>query len=261
VETQCPDILHGLGHMLACINEKIAIPLQVPSIVQPSCSSQNFVFTQCNTASGGVESVAVRVFHWIEGTTLSRVKPDLPLMVQLGGGIGEVWRALDGFTHPSFKRQHLWDVRQLALSRPLLSYVDCPQVRACIEAVHVQFSQVLAVSEQLPWSVIMADCNDANVIVTDAADAEAVVRVEGLIDFSDAVYTWSVNEVAIAMAYALLTSYGKEQPYKVPNLHTYTSTPTPTHIYLHTYTYTPTPNTYIPTQPNTHTYTPIHLHT
>jgi Ser/Thr protein kinase RdoA (MazF antagonist) len=130
VETECPDILHGLGHMLQRINQQIAIPLQVPSIVQPlsAVCVENFVMMQCRTASGGVELVAVRVFMWIEGTTLSRAQPDLRLMSELGTGIAEVWRALDGFAHPSFSRQHLWDLRQLALSKPLLCYVDCPQV-------------------------------------------------------------------------------------------------------------------------------------
>jgi Ser/Thr protein kinase RdoA (MazF antagonist) len=77
--------------------------------------------------------------------------------------------------------------------------------------VHQRFHDtILPLSAQLPTSVIMADCNDANVIVTEGENCE----VTGLIDFSDAVHTWRVNELAIAMAYALLTSYGKEEPYK-----------------------------------------------
>lgn len=52
----------------------------------------------------------------------------------------------------------------------------------------------------------MGDCNDANVILNNKND------VKGIIDFGDAVYTWSINEVAIAMAYVLLTEYGRLNP-------------------------------------------------
>jgi Ser/Thr protein kinase RdoA (MazF antagonist) len=66
---------------------------------------------------------------------------------------------------------------------------------------------VLPLSDSLPRSVIMGDCNDANIITREGV-------VSGLIDFSDAVHTWSVNEIAIAMAYALITSFGQLSPYE-----------------------------------------------
>jgi Ser/Thr protein kinase RdoA (MazF antagonist) len=37
--------------------------------------------------------------------------------------------------------------------------------------------------------------------------------VVGLIDFNDAVYTFTVNEIAIALAYTLTSEYGQSQPY------------------------------------------------
>lgn len=44
------------------------------------------------------------------------------------------------------------------------------------------------------------DFNDANIVLTpDLQD------VAGVIDFGDASYTWVVNDVAIAMAYAMLS--------------------------------------------------------
>ena len=46
-------------------------------------------------------------------------------------------------------------------------------------------------------SVIHGDMNDGNVIVESD-------RVAGIIDFGDAVYSWSIGELAIAIAYAVL---------------------------------------------------------
>lgn len=131
-------------------------------------------------------------------------------MVQLGRGIGDVTVALSGFDHPAFHRFHLWDLTQMDTSMPLIDYVDNPAVRDCIRLIHHAFkTHVEPVSGDLPRAVIMADCNDANVIVTESEPCQ----VTGLIDFSDAVNTWRVNEIAIAMAYSLLTSYGKAQRY------------------------------------------------
>lgn len=222
IDTEFPDILHGLAHMLARINENVKTSIQVPSVIQPiqpiqkssddaSIAAANFVFVENCAVSGGTqETVAVRVFTWISGTTLSRVTPTLDLMVQLGRGIGDVTVALSGFDHPAFHRFHLWDLTQLGTSMPLIDYVDSPAVRECIRSIHHAFkTQVEPVSQSLPRAVIMADCNDANVIVTEAEP----YNVTGLIDFSDAVNTWRVNEIAIAMAYSLLTSYGNTQRY------------------------------------------------
>ncbi len=54
----------------------------------------------------------------------------------------------------------------------------------------------------------MGDWNDANVIV-DPTNAEEVV---GAIDFGDSLHTWKINDLAIAMAYAAVSSLGKVKP-------------------------------------------------
>jgi Ser/Thr protein kinase RdoA (MazF antagonist) len=56
--------------------------------------------------------------------------------------------------------------------------------------------------------VIMSDYNDANIIV----DAGNVERVVGVIDFGDSLSSWRVNDVAIGMAYAAVSAYGKQRP-------------------------------------------------
>jgi len=151
---------------------------------------------------------------------LSRVQADLRLMVELGTAVGIVWRCLNGFNHDAFRSRHLWDLAQFHSLNTIqyLSYVDDSDVRACIQRNYESYQQlVLPVSNLLPTAVIMADCNDANVIVaTDTYQVEAVgpLRITGLIDFSDAVDTWSCNEIAITMAYGLLSSYGRQHRYK-----------------------------------------------
>jgi Ser/Thr protein kinase RdoA (MazF antagonist) len=216
-DTSNPDLMHGLPHMLEAIHKGVKYGVEVPSIINPATeepggTAHDFVFFEdCTVVDGSKQRVAVRVFNWIAGTTLNRSAPTLKQMVQLGRAIADVTKALQGFDHPAFHRTHLWDLAQMDMSVPLLHYVDNDQVQEAIRAVHRAFHDtVLPLSEQLPKAIIMADCNDANVIVSsERSDCE----VTGLIDFSDAVHTWRVNELAIAMAYALLTSYGRENQY------------------------------------------------
>ena len=62
-------------------------------------------------------------------------------------------------------------------------------------------------ADELRWGVLQADFNDANVILErDAVDSP----IAGVIDFGDMVYTMRVNEVAIAMAYAMVSTVAKD---------------------------------------------------
>jgi hypothetical protein len=53
-------------------------------------------------------------------------------------------------------------------------------------------------------------CVDANVILAPSSTAENPAVV-GVIDFGDCVHTWRVNELAIGMAYSMVSSWGKEE--------------------------------------------------
>ena len=55
----------------------------------------------------------------------------------------------------------------------------------------------------------MADFNDANVIVEPTGLRSDPLDVSGVIDFGDMVYSCRVFDVAVAMAYAGISEYGK----------------------------------------------------
>lgn len=63
-----------------------------------------------------------------------------------------------------------------------------------------------------PWSnTHTPPCNlwpDANIIIDSS---EGRHQVAGVIDFGDMVHTWRVNEVAIAVAYAMLSTWGQQE--------------------------------------------------
>jgi 4-aminobutyrate aminotransferase-like enzyme/Ser/Thr protein kinase RdoA (MazF antagonist) len=119
----------------------------------------------------------------------------------VGRALGAVTAALQGFDHPACRRELVWDLTHAGrVVRERLELVRDPQlgriVRDCL-AEHER--TVVPVLPTLRRSVIHGDANDYNVLVDGAAQ-----RVTGIIDFGDMVWSPTVHDIAIAMAYAAL---------------------------------------------------------
>lgn len=168
----------------------------------------------CPRSDGTVnDRIAARLFHWIPGPTLNKAGEPTdatPMLVtNVGFALGSISNSLRNFDHAAFHRYHSWDLQNFdSVAGTFLCYVEEPDIRELVQLVLDCFcKQVLPLSHAFSKSVIMGDCNDANVIINSEKTA-----VVGIIDFGDAVYTWSINEVAIALAYSMLTDYGRSEP-------------------------------------------------
>ena len=162
--------------------------------------SQRLVLT-----SSGEETVAVpgsdgarhlvRMVHYIDGVPLAQVNPQPPgLLRDLGRKLGQLDRALADFDHPAVHRDFHWDLANG--NRILDEYgelVADPELRELIGKNRVTFDS------ELRRSVIHGDANDYNVLV----DPERV-EVVGIIDFGDMVYSYTVGNLAVALAYVVL---------------------------------------------------------
>ncbi len=85
-----------------------------------------------------------------------------------------------------------------------LHYVTDNDEREWIEQVRDRFDQfVRPHRSELRQSVIHNDANDYNVLVQREAQRRSLWRVAGLIDFGDMVFSHTINELAIAIAYAV----------------------------------------------------------
>ena len=162
--------------------------------------SQRLVLT-----SSGEETVAVpgsdgarhlvRMVHYIDGVPLAQVNPQPPgLLRDLGRKLGQLDRVLADFDHPAVHRDFHWDLANG--NRILDEYgelVADPKLRELIAKHRVTFDS------ELRRSVIHGDANDYNVLV----DPERV-EVVGIIDFGDMVYSYTVGNLAVALAYVVL---------------------------------------------------------
>lgn len=172
--------------------------LEIPQVV-PAVSGEAIVGLTMPDGS----TTLMRLFTWIEGRCLADVRPHTPaLLEQVGALCGKLCAALAGFDHPAAHRFLKWDPSQAAWTRGHLSAIEEKEKQALAQYFFQLFEQqALPLLPALRRSVNYNDANDYNVLVSH--DPENPV-VPGVIDFGDAVFTHTVNELAIAAAYAAL---------------------------------------------------------
>ena len=140
----------------------------------------------------------VRVVSYLPGEPLATVEvQSTELLYDLGRKLGQLSRALAGFDHPAAHREFYWD---LANGKKILETYGAQIKTDWLRELVVGLS--VGSFGELRSSVIHGDANDYNVLVDED-------RVVGLVDFGDLVYSYTVGELAIAIAYVVL---GKADP-------------------------------------------------
>ena len=141
-----------------------------------------------------------RLVPFVPGTPLSALgyRP-CECLADLGRRTAQFRQALADFDHPALHRDFYWDLanaHQIVVEQ--LDQVGDEELRQDIRFFADRFQHHTApIEETLPKSIIHGDMNDGNVLVSD-------LRVTGVIDFGDAVHSWSIGELAVAIAYAVL---------------------------------------------------------
>ncbi|MCB0488271.1 MAG: aminotransferase class III-fold pyridoxal phosphate-dependent enzyme [Cyclobacteriaceae bacterium] len=155
------------------------------------------------TIKEGDRSRFIRLLTWVEGRPLAKVNPhSTHVLRQLGSLVGSLSKALQDFSHPASDRFIKWDVARLKWIEPHVAKMKDNARKDLLNhflLLHRQW--VLPIESSLRKSVIYNDANDYNVLVShDPIDPV----IPSVIDFGDAVYSHTVNDLAIAMAYGLM---------------------------------------------------------
>ena len=137
----------------------------------------------------------VRLMTYLPGVPLAEVQPHSPeLLRDLGRKLGQMDRALADFDHAAAHRDFHWDLANG--NRVIDEYSGLVSERELVLKCRLELNT------DLRRSVIHGDANDYNVLVQSD-------RVAGLIDFGDIVYSWTIGNLAVALAYVVL---GKDDP-------------------------------------------------
>lgn len=148
----------------------------------------------------GVASV-LRVFQWMDGRLWAKTNPVLSdLRHGLGNHLGQIAQSLQGFMHPFAHRNFEWDLSQCLWVRQHLHLFTASDL-ALINPFINAFKTHQETYKQLPKSVIHNDANDHNIIVSQTLIHPQII---GLIDYGDACYSQTINDLAIACTYGIM---------------------------------------------------------
>lgn len=209
VESLSP-IVEGYSALLRHVGNGVAgsdlcVSMPVASV---KTGSDAIVVEKCKIHSGEnmKNVIRCRLFKWVHGDTMFDVGSSCTLLVSTGHALAIVTKVLVKFDHSSFHRTFAWDLRNFSAVKGFVDFIDDADVKALVIRTLAHFDEhIVPASGEFRQSVILGDCNDANVIVNDGS-------VSGLIDVGDAAWTWTVNDVAVCMAYGILSSWGKGHP-------------------------------------------------
>ncbi len=156
----------------------------------------------------GTHRFFVRLLTYLPGVHLADVKRHSPALLRdLGRCLGRMDRALADFDHPAVHRDFHWDLANgLRVCQEYQPLIADAELRRMVSQLTADFEhRVAPLLPKLRTSVIHNDANDYNVIVDPSGDLYTRhQRVAGVVDFGDMVYSYTVGDLAVTIAYAVL---------------------------------------------------------
>ena len=146
----------------------------------------------------------VRLVNYLPGIPLADANSHPPeLLRDLGKKLGQLDRELASFDHPAAHRDFHWDLANgLRVIRQHGPLIADAKIRELVDQCGQDFERaVIPLLPKLRWSVIHGDANDYNVLVDEHSEPKNVV---GVIDFGDMVHSYTVGDLAVAIAYVVL---------------------------------------------------------
>jgi Ser/Thr protein kinase RdoA (MazF antagonist) len=123
------------------------------------------------------------------------------LFRDLGQKLGEIDLLLLNFDRPALHRNFHWDLANWqTVTTQHAGLIQDDDLRELITRYVDAFERNVAPSlSQLRRSCIHGDPNDYNIVISEEGS-----KVVGIIDFGDMVYSYTIGDLAIAMAYVVL---------------------------------------------------------
>ncbi len=185
-----PEIIAA---QLACVEYLVEnkFPYTLPESIT-SLNGQGFILLR--------EGWTLRLQKYVPGRLMKSANPrSSRLLKEWGRLCGNLSKYLQNFERASLHFKYKWNPSNTLDSRAFLSYLSKEEQVLANEIWEDFEKNTLPVLSQLRKSINYNDAHEQNIIIsTDSIDP----GITGLIDFGDILYCETINELAIACAYA-----------------------------------------------------------
>lgn len=188
-----PEMVYFQADLLEYLT-KPGMPRALPEIVRSKTGRQ--VVTLDNNR-------LLRLQKWVPGRMLAEVNPRTPgLLESWGTTCGMLSLHLSDYDHPAAHRFYKWNPSETLYSKKYQTFIQGEDKLEMADYFWNLFeTQALPQLPNLRKSVNYNDAHEHNLLTNyDYQNPE----VTGIIDFGDALYTETINELAIACAYACM---------------------------------------------------------
>ena len=167
---------------------------QIPKVIPNNKGSSNEIYID---SQGNRRNI--RLLTWIDGRPWGSVLPKEPrLYYQLGLAAGKITKSLESFDHIGAHRSFDWDLAQAKWTDAYRQLFQDDELKL-LDHFRRKYEKLEEYSS-LRKSVIHNDVNDNNILVS-VDDRNP--NIAAIIDYGDAVYTQTINDLAVTIAYAL----------------------------------------------------------
>ncbi len=184
---------HILTHLS---HKKLPLELQKP-IFNRKGKSQIEIKDQADTTR------IMRLLTWVDGRMFAFVNPHTEVLLEsLGAACGYLCKGLQGFQHSAAHRYLKWNPSEVEWIEKELEVFNNEEERELVHYFLENFQRkVLPYFPKLRKSIIHGDANDYNIVVSQDKRNPKIIS---LIDFGDSTYTHTINELGIALSYAMM---------------------------------------------------------
>jgi len=160
------------------------------------------ILEQVTSASG--DTNLIRVATYLTGVALGETREHSTLLLSdLGHKLAQLDIALMDFERPALHRNFHWDLANWqTVVAEYSDLINDASLRALVVNYAKTFETTVApLLSGLRQSVVHGDTNDYNILINDELS-----EVVAIIDFGDMVYSYTIADLAIAVAYVVLNS-------------------------------------------------------
>jgi 4-aminobutyrate aminotransferase-like enzyme/Ser/Thr protein kinase RdoA (MazF antagonist) len=182
-----------LSEIQAQLLSKLKDPIgRFPKIIHTK-DGENIYYS----SSGGTKEYTM-LYTFLEGEILADSKLDDALVSDFGRVLAELDYQLQDFDPGMvLVNESIWDLKNFSKCRDYFKFIKDRNLKRIIHYfIHQLESKYFEFNWKLRKSWIHGDANSGNVLVANG-------RISGIIDFGDITHSYLINEVAIALSYAL----------------------------------------------------------